>query len=123
MSNKPKENAPTSANASGYTRLADYMAWDSPTCSFHRFQSLNALNLLGLQAEICALQEDLEFNAQENENQEPKQRQFQCDWKSLESGHPGGTERKRLLVDLRARLNEYSTRLLGFDQQGLSLWS
>ena len=108
MTEQETQNSPTSPNAFGYTRLADFMAWDPPTASFHRFGSLNAMNLLGMQAELCSLQEELELNAKNNEKRGPEHRRLQCDWTSLDSGQPESEERKNLLMKVRSKLDEYS---------------
>ena len=102
------QQSPTSAHAYGYTRLADFMAYDKPTAIFSRFNSLNALNLLNLQAEVCALQEELGFQIRQGEKDESEYRRLQYDWTALHSDQPGAEERRKLFSNLRDKLTEYS---------------
>ncbi|MCJ1371280.1 hypothetical protein MMC20_002495 [Loxospora ochrophaea] len=70
------------------------------------------MNLLGMQAELCSLQEELELNAKNNEKRGPEHRRLQCDWTSLDSGQPESEERKNLLMKVRSKLDEYNNTLI-----------
>ena len=104
------EELPTSPQARGYRRLADYMAWDPSRAIFLRFRAANVLNLLGLQAEICRLQEDLARIVERDENQaeHPIRKQYQHDWSALQDEEEGQNDQKLKIQELRAKLNEYS---------------
>lgn len=102
------ERFPTSSRSRGYRRLADYMAWDRPTAIFRRFLAANAFNLLGLQAEICRLQEDLLRQVETDEKHDPAQSQYQINWSALLDGDNGSSEQRRVVMELRRTLGEYS---------------
>ena len=105
------ESQPTTCNACGYKRLADFMAWNPPGAIFPRFRAANAFNLLGLQAEVCRLQQKLMRQVEADEKQDPARTRFQVDWSALQDEERGSSEQKQLVMKLRQTLNEYSRPL------------
>ncbi|KAI1430194.1 hypothetical protein F5Y12DRAFT_6913 [Xylaria sp. FL1777] len=103
------EKLPTSPDFTGYRRLADYMAWNPSTAIFERFRSANILNLLGLQAEIARIQDEL---MRTTISEKPLGNQYQNDWTALEYGDGGDRAQRKLIMRLRERLKEYNTALV-----------
>lgn len=101
---------PSDPHSRGYRRLADFMAWNPSYAIFYRFRAANALNLLGLQAEISRLESRLLQTTIQDENQaqDPVKKTYQNDWTSLQDGEGGNSQQWKLILDLRQRLNEYS---------------
>ncbi|KAI0530301.1 hypothetical protein GGR58DRAFT_493856 [Xylaria digitata] len=108
------DRPPTSPSSIGYRRLADYMAWDPPTAIFERFRSANYLNLLGLQAEIARLQDELMKTtvADEAQDNQPLRKEYQYNWPALQDGEDGKSRQRELIMELRKALKEYNTALI-----------
>jgi hypothetical protein len=92
----------------GYQRLAEYMAWRPSQEIFSRFRYLNTRNLLLLQAEVAALEEQLEDAIlRESTSSNVDFQQYVCNWSLLkEQGE--GSEHWQLTVALKEKLAEYS---------------
>lgn len=110
------EELPTPPHARGYRRLADFMAWSPQTAMFSRFRAANALNILGMQAEICRLQKQLVETTIRDEHQDdqPIRKQYQYNWASLEDGEDGNSDQRQLILKLRKTLKQYSQSLSKF---------
>ncbi|KAI1120216.1 hypothetical protein F5Y10DRAFT_137095 [Nemania abortiva] len=108
------ERPPTCSCSKGYRRLADYMAWNPSAAIFERFRSANILNLLGLQAEIARLQDELieTTRADEAQTDQPIRKKYQYDWPALQVGEDGNSRQRELIMKLRKALNEYNTALM-----------
>jgi len=96
----------------GYTRLASLMGAHPETAILRRFGSLNALNLLYLQAELTNLENALQKEAKADaESGHFDRTLYNRDWQSLsesvttENGNPRQWE---LILQVREKLNEYS---------------
>jgi hypothetical protein len=73
---------------------------------FRRFNDLNMLSLLDLQAEIQSLREQLYTQCEEDSSQG---REFSTSMKKLrESRQTKNSEQYELLLKIRARMKEYS---------------
>lgn len=81
------------------------MAWHPSAAIFERFQSVNILNLLGLQAEIAQLEDKLIKATAADEADQPDRKQYQYDWSALQDSN---SPQRQLIMDLRKALNEYS---------------
>ena len=84
------------------------MAWD-PTCAIlSRFRAANLMNLLGLQAEVSQLQEEVEVLMFNDRHKSGPRSAFAVDWSSLykEDIQQDGLQQK--VLDLRLKLREYS---------------
>ncbi|KAH8157135.1 hypothetical protein CIB48_g11112 [Xylaria polymorpha] len=80
------------------------MAWHPSAAIFERFQSVNILNLLGLQAEIAQLEDKLIKATAADEADQPDRKQYQYDWSALQDSN---SPQRQLIMDLRKALNEY----------------
>jgi hypothetical protein len=100
---------PTRHGTRGYKRLADFMAWDPSTAILPRFRSANMFNLLGLQAEVCRLQDELmHLIERDSENAEQPQKDYANDWSVLQAGENGKSEQRLKILELRTKIAEYS---------------
>lgn len=92
----------------GYRRFAAAMAWDPGLTVYPRFRAANALNLLCLQAEVTALEEELNDAIDHDEtSQDRKQRAYSHNFQALwEYGRD--SMQWQLYMRLRATLKEYS---------------
>ncbi|KAI0857983.1 hypothetical protein F4860DRAFT_487793 [Xylaria cubensis] len=106
------EALPTSSGSIGYRRLADYMAWNPLAAIFERFRSANILNLLGLQAEIARLQDELIKITAADEAQADVRKLYQVDWSALQDSEGGNSQQRKLIMSLRETLKEYNTALV-----------
>jgi hypothetical protein len=82
--------------------------WDDPfkPQGYRRFNDLNMLSLLDLQAEIQSLREQLYTQCEEDSGQG---RDFSTSMKKLrDSRRSNSPEQYELLLKIRARINEYS---------------
>jgi len=86
------------------------MAWNPSSAIFYRFRAANALNLLGLQAEISRLESKLLQTTIKDESQTQTliQKRYQYDWISLQEGEDGNSQQMKLILELREKLKEYS---------------
>ena len=94
----------------GYPKMADFVGLEPQLAIFKRFGSLNAENLLFMQAEIACLEEELRLIVAENGDTDDKDdlnRRAATSWRLLqETGKNSVQWRKR--SEIRERLKEYS---------------
>jgi hypothetical protein len=69
---------------SGYPRLAERIAVKPETGIYRRFDALNARRILYLQAELCAIEKDLQLQ-EKNDNRDPRghRSDFASDYESM----------------------------------------
>jgi hypothetical protein len=90
----------------GYYRMARMMGKSDNLAIFRRFNDLNMLSLLDLQAEIQSLREQLYTQCEEDSGQG---REFSTSMKKLrESRQSSSPEHYELLLTIRERMNQYS---------------
>lgn len=90
--------------APGYHTLASVMGTNPEYAIFRKFSSLNALNLMRLQAELLELEEEYKvelFRGEKNEKGVPLASSF----KAL---HESSSNQKRLLESISVKLDVYS---------------
>ncbi|OJJ72197.1 hypothetical protein ASPBRDRAFT_207437 [Aspergillus brasiliensis CBS 101740] len=106
-------NLPTAPERRGYRRLADFMAWEPGVAIFPRFQSANLFNLLGLQAEVCQLQEELaNIMRKDDQSSDLLRRAYSVNWSALQTGDNGNSEQRLKILELRSKLAEYNSALM-----------
>ena len=96
---------PTTPETVGYQRLADFMAWDETCSLFARLKSANYLNLLGLQAEVCCIVEDIMDSFAKDEDSQTGI----LNWRKIIEDEQGQSAAWQNILKLRSRLNDYST--------------
>jgi hypothetical protein len=95
----------------GYRRFAAAMAWDPALMIFPRFRAANALNLLCLQAEITALEDELSSAIDRDDlGSDPEQKDYSRNFQTLRE-HGPDSRQYQLHMELRATLGEYSKLL------------
>lgn len=78
---------------SGYPRLAQRMCTNSDLAIFRKFAALNAQNLLYLQAELTAREEELRRREKDSsESSEDARRDYAHDWQSLSQDDSCGSQ-------------------------------
>jgi hypothetical protein len=100
------------------------MSWNTDAAIFPCFRTLNLYNLLGLQAEIWQLQEELDGFIKANDSQEIglEKNLYSVDWQLLQEKEEN--EKKGQLstiVKLRGKLWEYSMYLRLYPK--INVWS
>lgn len=99
---------------SGYIKLGSLMGTHPEVAIFRRFGSLNAQNLLHLQAELVSLESKLVRCAKaDTESQDQNRKIYDRDWQSLtESSHTqdGNAEQLQTRLKIRKLLKEYSKK-------------
>ena len=93
----------------GYPKMADFVGLEPQLAIFKRFGSLNAENLLYMQAEIASLEEDLSLivASDASTSNDKANRNYASSWRTLqEAGEQSAQWRKRMQI--RERLKEYS---------------
>lgn len=77
---------------------------------YRRFGSLNALNLLYLQAELISLEEDLRKQQMEDHrSNHPNKIKYATNWRQLRASHLNGdTQQLDLITKIRETLMIYS---------------
>lgn len=92
----------------GYNLLADFMSWEPRFAIFRRFRCVNLLNLLYLQADLCALEDEIFDYIEFDESLNPVDglnRSFDLKaLKALPKDHP----RAKSLRKLSNKLAQYS---------------
>lgn len=99
----------------GYAKIASIMGSHPEVAVLRRFGALNAQNLLYLQAELVALEQDLRaISAQDSTSREQHRASYSRDWYSLSrsqnhttGGEDAGKQWKTVLL-IREKLKEYS---------------
>jgi hypothetical protein len=93
----------------GYHRMARMIGRSDNLAIFRRFNDLNMLSLLDMQAEIQGLRDQLYIQCEKDSRKELK---YSSSMKQLrESEHTAGTEgaaQYHLLLKIRSRMTEYS---------------
>jgi len=96
----------------GYTKLASLMGRSPEVAIFRRFGTLNARNLLYLQAELIDLEDRLEEATRLDEEASNLGRQrYDRDWLSLNESvttPDGNPQQWNLVLKIREKLKEYS---------------
>jgi hypothetical protein len=94
----------------GYPSLAALMGRSSGMAVFRQFSNLNLLNLLYLQAEIAALEDELKVLVQDDrDSQEPDRSRYHLNAKALKNSVQTGDDLQwRKLLEIRGKLTEYS---------------
>ena len=97
----------------GYAKLASLMGAHPEVAIFRRFGSLNTQNLLYLQAELTGLESELRCVEQEDlESGDLDRSIYGRDWQTLSESvqAPGYGRQWTLFLDIRKKLEEYSTK-------------
>jgi hypothetical protein len=94
----------------GYGKIVNVMADYPEFAIFRRFQKLNILNLLYLQAELVQLEAELQHLAAEDASAVSRQ-DYAHDWWTLAHGDgaEGSTLQWQKALEVREKLKEYST--------------
>ena len=97
----------------GYHELTEKLLGRDPSlASFRRFGSLNMLNLLSLQAELTLLKRTFEQLSAMDDQGPGKAAYYSQSFETMLNYPPGERpEQWRLLMEIRAKLKEYSTPL------------
>lgn len=97
----------------GYPKFAQYMGLYSEYAIFPRFSTLNHQNLLYLQAELVHLEEKLRrLEAINSASPESPRSIYAEDWYWFSnSASEGNGDQIRTVLEIRARLKEYSKSL------------
>ncbi|KAL9032127.1 MAG: hypothetical protein Q9180_006684 [Flavoplaca navasiana] len=101
----------------GYPRLAHLMGSDPALAIFRRYGSLNAQNLLYMQAEINELQRELQEIALEDRvsGHEEKER-YSREWWRLARAQGANSLQWKKCLEIRQKLNDYNSALLNARQ-------
>lgn len=99
----------------GYAKLASLMGAHPEVAILRRFGALNTQNLLYLQAELVALENDLrQFSHEDSTSQDPNRELYSRDWYSLSMSKSdannceGVGNQFRVVLMIRDKLKEYS---------------
>ena len=97
----------------GYPKLASLMGHHPETAIFRRFDHLNMLNLLSLQAELTNLEVHLQSIRNEDETSgDPLRMLHAVDFYEMQQSRQEGDDLQwRTMLAIRAKLQEYSTTL------------
>lgn len=99
--------APGHSEPRGYHRLANLMGHYPEAAIFRRFNSLNMLNLLSLQAELVDLQ--IQFGdmcAEDDESTDVDEKEFSTYFRKMRNS--ADSLQYETLLDIRRKLNDYS---------------
>ena len=97
------------SNQDGYHKLATLMTRDESIAIFRRFDFVNMLSLLSLQAEIQEMQEEFRAQCQRDKISGDLEKQMYSRWfQQLREAEKGGSAQYQKLRDLRERVKEYS---------------
>ena len=97
----------------GYAKIASIMGSHPEVAILRRFGALNAQNLLYLQAELVALEQDLRaISAKDSTSNEQNRAKYSRDWYTLSrsqttGGDDAGKQWQTILL-IREKLKEYS---------------
>lgn len=94
----------------GYQKLASLMGNYHETAIFRRFDSLSMLNVLSLQAELLALQDELgDICFEDESSDDPAANAFAVNFFALRESEGGiNDEQYQILIKIREKLREYS---------------
>ena len=95
----------------GYPKLAGQIELRPELAIFRRFGSLNAENLLYLQAELSLLEDDLQRQQlEDNRSGHPRKGRYALSWYELSTSiHNGDQRQLELIYRIRETLKQYST--------------
>lgn len=94
----------------GYHRLATLMTKDQRIAIFRRFDFVNLLGLLSLQAEIAELEADFRYQARADKtSRDPEEEMFSEWFQLLRKAQNGQSAQYEKLKTLRTKMKEYST--------------
>lgn len=98
----------------GYPKLAALMSQSPGMAIFRQFSEINILNLLSLQAEVTALEDELkELSMADKDSSDPDRRLYHKNFiKMKEASFEGDDLQWHKLLELREKLSEYSTQML-----------
>jgi hypothetical protein len=115
MGRPESENEPVPAmvqrswSMGSYPKLSEFMGSWSDIAIFRRFSTLNAENLLFLQAELSHLEHELRALREDDAQSEDERKQLALrSWWDLKGDED--SEQLALIREIRATLKEYSTR-------------
>ena len=101
----------------GYPRLGRLMSASPALAIFRRFGTLNAQNLLYLQAEINELERELQEIAIEDRSSADAETQcYSREWWKLAGAKGRNSLQWKKCLEIRTKLAEYSTMLLTSDE-------
>ena len=99
----------------GYAKIASIMGSHPEVAILRRFGALNAQNLLYLQAELVALEQDLRaISAKDSTSNEQNRTKYSRDWYTLSrsqnqtTGGEDAGKQWQTILQIRAKLKEYS---------------
>jgi hypothetical protein len=96
-----------------YQSLAQLSGNEPGFAVFRRFRTLNAKNILYLQAELAELEEQLaQLEADDQNSGEVNNRKFQWDARLLMEASPGADQQWKMILQIRTKLDEYNRLLL-----------
>ncbi|TQN71770.1 hypothetical protein CSHISOI_03730, partial [Colletotrichum shisoi] len=103
----------TSTNEEGYGKLAKLFAEAQEIAIFRKFDQLNMLNVLRLQAEIHELEEDLgEIRAEDRDSNDTNRRLYGLNFRVMrENAEDGDSEQLETLEKIGLKLIEYNQAL------------
>ena len=94
----------------GYPRLGRLMGESPPLAIFRRYGTLNAQNILYMQAEINELEKELQDISSEDRYSDSIEKQrYSREWWRLARAQGGDSLQWKKCLELREKLNEYST--------------
>lgn len=98
----------------GYAKLSTLMGQHPETAVFRRFDGLNMLNLLSLQAELTDLELQLQHIREEDDTSEDPLRMFHSIdfWELRQSRKAGDDLQWHILLSIRQKLQEYSNAFI-----------
>ena len=99
----------TSYKPQGYHRLATVMSKDTDIAIFRRFNEINILNLLSLQAEIFDMQNRFDIERSlDGESDDSGEREHSKYFLRLLQSKGKDGQQYQILLALREKMNEYS---------------
>lgn len=111
----------------GYPRLAALMGTHPEMTAFRRFGSLNALNLLYLQAELMSLEIKLQKQAEvDTASGHFENSIYHRDWQTLSEPtktESGKSTQWHIMLEVRDKLKEYSELSRESSIMALTLWA
>ncbi|KXH65576.1 hypothetical protein CSAL01_12160 [Colletotrichum salicis] len=100
----------------GYGRLAKFLASSHENAIFRKFEQLNTMTLLRLQAELQSMEQELEEIQQEDqESGDPERSSYGVSFRPMrENALDGDSEQLELLEKIGRTLNDYNQALENF---------
>ncbi|KAF2685245.1 hypothetical protein K458DRAFT_486862 [Lentithecium fluviatile CBS 122367] len=101
----------------GYLKLASVMGRSNDVAIFRRFNELNMLNLLSMQAELAKLREEFWVQCQADDVAGPPYEKFSQNYQALRDASSTSTEKQQeILTKIGTRMKEYNELLLQVSQ-------